>query len=106
MNLSHAEASLLLYLETCMVDNRGRVDQLRLNDEDRATIDLWNGSGFISFGRIVAKDVSPRGSSWVTLSDEAWLLAHEHRRARAERGQKNRGYQTTDEKHREKAVSQ
>lgn len=84
--MSKDERSLLLYLETCMVDNRGRIDQKKLNNEDRHILEIWNDTEFIKFGRI-HRDLymEKMGSYWIELSNEAWKLAHEERRARSKR---------------------
>jgi hypothetical protein len=86
MTMSKDELSLLLYLETRAVDYGGRVDTRRIKDEDFVTAKHWDKDGFIIFkrrnGRVVTRDGS---SHQVTLSDEAWTLAHAERRTRCER---------------------
>jgi hypothetical protein len=118
------ERSLLLYLETCAVDHTGKVDGIKMNDEDRAIAERWAQEGFIKYGRVCAADAFPcatapeeeflteededEGSSapllprssklnWVQLSEEAWTLAHAERRARAERLWAKRDWRTTEE---------
>lgn len=97
------ERSLLLFFETCAVDQRGGVDGRRINDADREIAQRWNECGFVLFGRMSFKDVSRLHkinvvrTDWCELSDEAWKLAHEERRARAARMAKDRKYKKTSE---------
>ena len=95
-DMSRDERSLLLYFETCAVDFSGRVDLQRVNEDDMQIAECWNDNGFISFGRIVYKDHNSQGNHWVELTDGAWSLAHEERRARHERNP--RRFQKTAEK--------
>jgi hypothetical protein len=97
-DLHPKERSLLLYVETCAVDNAGRMDPRKVNDDDRIVLDYWHKIGFVTHGRICADDCNPVGCVWVRLSETAWVLTHEERRARAARMWKNRGYTTTAEK--------
>ena len=92
------QLSLLLYLETRLVDHSGRVDSEQMNDKEIRQADRWNNNGLIGFGRIASEDCSKYGSLWVTFSDEAWKLAHTERRARAAQLAEKRTYQTTAEK--------
>ena len=96
--MTAAERSLLLYIESCATDLAGRMDQQRLNDGDRAILDRWGEEKFIQHGRIVIADHTRQGATWVRLSEEAILLAHAERRARMERMWKDRRYETTIEK--------
>jgi hypothetical protein len=98
--MNKTERSLLLYVETCAVDYGGRMNAERINTEDREILDRWKKAGFINYGRIIAADINSNGSLWVQLSDNAWELAHEERRARASRMWAKRRYTTTAEKHR------
>jgi len=95
LDMSRAERSLLLFFETCAVDYAGRVNPQRMNDWDHKIVDGWVKSNFVDYGRIASKDHNRQGSNWVVLSDSAWTLAHEERRARYERNE--RRYQTTKE---------
>lgn len=94
------ERSLLLYFENCAVDFTGRVDARRMSDVDYNIARRWHDSGFIRFGRIVSADHNPQGQHWCELSDEAWELAHEERRARFERNCPPR-YERTEDHHSE-----
>ena len=105
MNLSKDEKSLLLYFETCAVDNTGRVDQLKMNDIDREIAERWNSEGYIKYGRICYKDCIGNQIKQLThfifLSEEAWDKVHKLRRERANRMWKNKSYMTAEEKQKE-----
>lgn len=85
------EKSTLLYLETCLVDQYGRVDGRKLNDEDMTNILKFKEMGLIEFGRIVfarIKEMRKYGihrTHWVRFSNKAWKLAHKWRKERSER---------------------
>jgi len=96
--LSRDEKSLLLYLETCVVDHAGAVDGRKMNQGDFEIVEKWNEVGFIKFGRICFKDISENRANWVFLSEPAWELAHKERRAKAGRMYEKRYYKTTAEK--------
>lgn len=97
-DLTREELNQLLYLETCAVDLSGRVDNRRQNDDDRAINDRWVAEGFIRYGRVCAADINSQGAHWVRLSENAMELAHEARKARAERTWGKRAYLTVEEK--------
>jgi hypothetical protein len=91
MNLSEMskdERSLLLYIESCATDYAGLVHAQRINDDDRKTLARWNKDGFISYSRLSFASIEKLGpanrgnTSLVRLSEDAWKLAHEERRAR------------------------
>ena len=92
------QKSLLLYLETCIVDKSARVNLQHMNDEDVEQAETWNEAGFIGYGRIIANDCTATGCMWVTFSDSAWEAAHRERRARGHRMIAGRPYMTTAEK--------
>ncbi|MBA7621882.1 hypothetical protein ES703_29252 [subsurface metagenome] len=87
------ERNLLLYFETCAVDYGGKVDNRRMNKEDMYIAEEWNKEGFVKFGRIKFRSIistSPlkrfrKNTHWCELSDEAWDIAHEERKARCAR---------------------
>jgi len=92
------QISLLLFMETQIVNHSGRVGGIHMNGEDFAQAQKWHEENFISFGRIAYQDCNSYGSMWVTFSDEAWKKAHQARRVRGERSLKDKSYQTTTEK--------
>lgn len=99
--MSKDEKSLLLFLGTCVVDHGGRVDSRRMNSEDFAIVEQWDEIGFVCYGRVCSADIqasgSKTGSNWCQLSEKAWALAHEERKARAERIWSKRVWRTTKE---------
>jgi hypothetical protein len=92
------QVSLLVYLETCAVDQGGRVAMAHLNSADLKQAQEWAKAKFIDFGRLASECVSSRSSHWVKLSDDAWRVAHEGRRARFERLYASRIWISTAEK--------
>jgi hypothetical protein len=85
------EQSILIYLETCLVDGRGRVDGRRMNDTDLRIIRKWMVDGYIRFGRLPFKCIDALhkmgiiASHWVRLTDVAVRDAHTIRMERANR---------------------
>lgn len=82
--MTRDERSLLLYLETRAVDFGGKVDVRHMNKEDMDMAKRWNSEGFLKFGRIKFHDILSKqsGTHWCELSDEAWALAQQERKAR------------------------
>lgn len=80
------ERSLLLYFECQAVDYGGKIDARRMNNDDFQIAKRWNEEGFVRFGRIASGDIKSYGQTqfdhWCVLSEHAWDLAHEERRAR------------------------
>lgn len=82
--MTRVERSLLLFLETCAVDRGGRIASEKMNAEEVAIAKQWNEEGFIHYGRISSGHLNRlAGNHWCFLSDEAWQLAAEERKARA-----------------------
>ena len=82
--VNRRKKSLLLYFETCLVDNEGFVNGLRINQEEVEWAKTWVDSGLITFGRVLFKEIIFNNTHEVRFSDEAWNLAHQFRRERAE----------------------
>lgn len=99
-DMTKAERSLLLYLETRAVDHGGIVTTPQLNDDDFAVVERWKENGFVEFERLTRASIEKlRGSThWVRLSESAWRIAHEERRARHERIYGSKNWETTAEK--------
>jgi len=97
---SKDEKSLLLYLETCLVDNRGNVTGVRMNDADFVIIKKWKEEGSISFQRVPFHEITTAGvfpqTHTIKFTDEAWKLAHKFRRERAERHTETIGEQLNE----------
>lgn len=97
--MTKEEVSLLLYLETRVVDHAGRVDLRHMNEGDIEIVTKWNKEGFVKFGRIDSKDKFLQyGTHWCQLSDKAWSEAYLERRAKADRTWATRKWLTTEEK--------
>lgn len=92
------ERSLLLFFECKAVDSSGRFHGQHLNADDFDLAAQWNKERFIENGRIASEHINERGQYWCALSDEAFALAAEERKARARRTWTKRSYRTTDEK--------
>lgn len=95
--MSKGERSLLLYFEARAVDHRGSIDIRRMNAFDISLAKKWNDSGFVRFGRIAMHDVVEDKSHWCELSEEAWALAHQERKNRAKRMEKQRKWEKAGE---------
>lgn len=91
-DMNQDERSLLLYLETCLVDHAGKVKSVHMNADDFDITERWEAEEFIEFGRLPSGEIYAAGkksshvaTNWVRFSDDAWRLAHAERRARSER---------------------
>lgn len=91
MNTTKDERSLLLFLETQIVDHCGQVASDSMNESDREIAKRWAKDGLIAFGRRRADEITgergrgSRRAHWVQFSDKAWTIAHQLRRERGER---------------------
>lgn len=94
--MNRIKESLLLYLESRIVDQCGLVDPRRMNTEDFEIAREWNKRGFIVFRRIPFKKIeqlrmqkpSDHSTSYVKFSKEAWNITHRLRRIRGMRQMK------------------
>lgn len=98
MDLSRDEQSCLLYLETCMVDQHGRCEGVRMNAADQEAVKKFVEQGLLEFGRIPLKEIPrPDGrvqnTNWVKFNDGAWELAHKLRRQRADRNYRGKHHE-------------
>lgn len=91
------QKSLILFLETRVVDYAGRIQMAHMSADDTAQAEVWAKAGFIGFGRIACQDINRGGTHWVAFTDEAWDAAHRERRAKGKRMHQKRSYQTTQE---------
>lgn len=86
VELNRQEQSLLLYLETCTVDNQCFVDLEKVNKEDIDLLQKFQDNGLISYGRYSMKSVfGIKLGYWVYLTDAGFELAHTLRKERAKR---------------------
>lgn len=84
------EKSLLLYFESCLVNNRGQVQSVRMNIMDFGIAEKLDHEKLIKFDRIPFKEIEkqnslPARTHWVQFTDKAWEIVHKLRRQRAER---------------------
>jgi hypothetical protein len=89
------EKSILLYAETCLVDNKGRLNSLKMNGEDFDNLDKMEREGLLHYGRLPFHEIERLSkyfnkltlpTHWVSFSDEAWALAWAMRKERADKG--------------------
>jgi len=100
-DLSYNEQTCLLYLENVSVECGGKLAPARMNEEDWEFMKKWKAEGVIDYGRIKAKDIEPSefpATNWVTLSEDAWIVAHRYRKIRYVRKDSNRTWKKTSEK--------
>jgi len=83
--------SLVLFLETCLVDYGGTVVTARMNKDDFIIAEDMVEAGLITFKRLPGSYVFDKKknlrhvSSRVEFSDKMWEIAHKERRDRAAR---------------------
>ncbi|MDW5419120.1 hypothetical protein R6242_21335 [Iodobacter sp. CM08] len=84
-DLTKTDKSILLYMETRIVDFGGFLDGNKMNQADLESAHFFKTSGVIEFGRIPAKllEAAKPSTYWVTFTNEAWELAHALRRERS-----------------------
>ncbi len=99
--MTNVELALLLYLETCAVDQRGLIHSHKINDEDRLILKEWDETGFVKSGRVTSRSIEfltdRNYIHWCELSAHAWVEAHRERRKRADRMCSKRTWQKTEE---------
>ena len=89
--LTKSEKSTLLYLESCMVDGKGKAMWDKMNDEDTENIidfirdDLMTVQNPRPSYHIASIFPSNQYMQITHFSDEAWSLAHQVRRERSDR---------------------
>jgi len=83
------EQSLLLYFETCLVDNRGQTRGARMNKIDFAIAKDLSKRGLVKFSRIPFEEIETQTPYPVThrvqFANKTWGIVHKLRRKRAER---------------------
>lgn len=85
--MNRKQENLLMYLETCLVDHRGRVAGCKLNADDHDQIDKWIEDGLVRFGRLPSQEGDRRfgNTHWVRFRDDAWGIVAQARKDRAGR---------------------
>lgn len=83
------EISLLLYLESRLVEHGGTVVFKKIRQEERRILQKWIDDGFIFFGDIKPEDIRNfdgfQVDKWVLFSPQAWRVARRERFRRAMR---------------------
>ena len=88
--MSPVEKRSLLYAEHCAVKYSGLLVGELLDASHLAALTKFKELGVIDFGGIPAallptKPTQRKATHWVTLHDQAWLIAHQLRRIEAKR---------------------
>lgn len=81
--LTRDQGTLLLYLESRLVDQDGVLDNRHLNSDDNNQLEEWNLSGFVGIGRLPSELCSGNRSQWCVLSIAAIMQAARLREERA-----------------------
>ena len=86
--MSLVEKSSFLYAEHCAFKHSGLLAGELLNASHIAALTKFKELGLIDFGCIPAallptKPIQRKATHWVTLHDQAWLIAHRLRRIEA-----------------------
>ncbi len=97
--LTNDEKSLLLFFECAYVDYGGKLNTAHINNDDRKIIQKWKQENFITFDRLYSKSIGTDGKTHaVSLSENAFNLAHEERKARAKRVFEKRTWLTVNDR--------
>ena len=85
--LTKDEKSLLMFFEDMAVNQGGVIDDPRkMNDDDIEIMKRWNKESFVLSKRVHLKEDERRRLTYaLRLSEDAWELAHQLRKERAER---------------------
>lgn len=92
---SRAEKSILLYAESCLVDNLGRMSNIRMNEEDFENLKKLKEERLVDFGRLPFHEIERLSkvfgrltvpTHWVSFSDETWAIVWAMRKERADKG--------------------
>lgn len=85
--LDEFETDFLLYLESRLVEHRGRLRADQMQPEELLLAQRWSDSGFLCFTPLRADEVdysrSHPETHRVSFSEHAWATAFNARRARA-----------------------
>lgn len=88
-NLTRTEKSLLMYVETRIVDHDGLLGDQHLNTEDRIALhSLQYEADFLRSGRVPSEYLAQASrfgkcSTWAHLTEKGWEAVHRLRRERA-----------------------
>lgn len=95
--LTKVQRGILLYAETCLVDQGGLLQGVRMNAVDHEALTEFAALGILQYGRIPFKTIETLAHNsagpythWITFTDAAWALAHQLRRRVASMERPNR----------------
>lgn len=83
--LNRTEERLILYFETCCVDQAGYVESQRMNEEDFEIAKRWHKEEYVKFHRLKIAEHRGAQDHVVRLNHDAWLDVQQLRRTRADR---------------------
>lgn len=78
------QRSLLTYIESCMVDKRGKLDHRKMNQADWSELKFFHALGILSVEDMDHEDSEGHAHKVTKFTDRAWELAKECRRFQAE----------------------
>lgn len=77
-DLSRRERNTIMYVESRVVDNRGILDPEQMDVDDFANLKLFHAA------RVIEGDTTDRGIEITKFTDQAWTLARDCRKMRAD----------------------
>jgi hypothetical protein len=92
---TRGEKSILLYAESCLVDNLGRLASIKMNGEDLTNLEKLKAEGLLDYGRLPCAEIKRLSkffnrlttpTHWVSFSDETWTIVAAMRKERADKG--------------------
>lgn len=86
-DLSSGERSTLLYIESCVVDQRGYLDPEKMNYEDEQNMKVLGAAGLVDIGQSeqdTAGDPRTLRRPVVKFTDAAWDLARDCRQMKSD----------------------
>lgn len=85
--LSSIQKNLLLYIESQLVDNRGKLSAEKMNHDDFQELKVFQALDLLDIEHGELQE--QKGEAWthkvIQFSDDAWKLAHDVRKARGEK---------------------
>lgn len=84
--------NLILYLETCLVDNQGCICPARMNNVDWDIMEELKKEGLIDYGRLPSEYIRNQKqrnfnlrSHWIEFNEQTWDIAYKLRKEKAKR---------------------
>ncbi len=88
-NINRDQVSVLLYVESCMVDYGGMLEGRRLNDTDHGNLRMFMADGLLAYGRVPSRLLPDNDgparpiTHWCVLTAAGWDLVAKLRQRRA-----------------------